>query len=114
MKISAMLFFYLLQYFPLLFVYPKRFAFSLFFFIFLFFSESLRDQVRARKLKPNGGRGDGRTSGGRTWGMQVANPHKCRSGRRSRLSFAATVKLRMPLEGGCTTTPVDRWRQGRV
>ncbi|KAK1466050.1 hypothetical protein CMEL01_12042 [Colletotrichum melonis] len=36
MKISAMLFFYLLQYFPLLFVYPKRFAFSLFFFIFYF------------------------------------------------------------------------------
>lgn len=30
--------------------------------------------------------------------MQVANPYKCRSGRRSRLSFAAAVKLRMPLE----------------
>ncbi|KAK1729155.1 uncharacterized protein BDZ83DRAFT_606936 [Colletotrichum acutatum] len=74
---------------------------------FLFFSESLRDQVRARKLKPNGDRGDGRTSGGRTWGMQVAKSHKCRSGRRSRLSFAAAVKLRMPLEGGCTTTPLD-------
>ncbi|KAK1508122.1 uncharacterized protein CCOS01_16123 [Colletotrichum costaricense] len=39
MKISAMLLFYLLQYFPLLFVYPKRFAFSLFFYFY--FSLSL-------------------------------------------------------------------------